>query len=360
MLLSTVHYLYYSRNGMLDVSVTLFITLTIYFFLRARESGRLLDWSLIGVVGGLGVMTKDIIGLLGIGAVVIFALLDYFWLGNKKVYKVNKNRYLLFVICFLLTALPWHLIMTLKWGSAFWDVYFVGHVFGRAFTDAQGKTQPLLWYLTVLQVSFRIWCLPALLTLPLLVAKIAKKDWRYLLLGVWLLVIFVFFSISRSKLIWYIIPIYPVLAILAARLLERLVFALSIMYSKVSPLLMRTAAAGLIFVVSLSYVFIMRERVYYPDFNLHIYELMKAKDDVWGIDRTTYYTGLADPAVMYISKGPVSSVTKGNIEEIASRKDPATFVMPQDFYFYMAREGFNVREIVEWGGFSLVDKPRTP
>lgn len=360
-LLSAVHYLYYSRNGMLDVSVTLFITLTIYFFIRARESGRKLDWAMVGVTAGLGVMTKDIIGLLGLGVIITFSLLDYLRLKNKKPYQVKKNCYLLFAICFLLIALPWHLIMTLKWGAAFWDVYFVGHVFGRAFTDAQGKTQPLLWYLTVIKVGYRIWALPALGGLFLIIAKIAKKDWRYLLLGLWLIVIFTFFSISRSKLIWYLIPIYPALAVIAGRFLERFSHALVVMYSAlISPQTLRVTFAALIFIVSLSYIYLMRERVYYPDFNLHIYELFKAKDEKLGVDKTVYYVGLADPAVMYISRGPVSSVTRGNVEEIGGRRDPAVFIMPQDIYKILKKDGFNFNEVVEWGGYSLVDKPRTP
>jgi 4-amino-4-deoxy-L-arabinose transferase-like glycosyltransferase len=345
---------------MLDVSVTLFVTLTIYFFIRARESGRRLDWALVGVMAGLGVMTKDIVGLLGLGVVVIFSLLDIFWLKNRGPYQ-DRRRLLLVAFCFLAVALPWHLAMTIKWGTAFWDVYFVGHVFGRAFTDAQGKTQPLLWYLTVIKVGYRVWAIPAAAGLLLVLTKVIKKDWRYLLLAVWLVVIFTFFSISRSKLIWYLIPIYPVLAVIAGRFLERITYALTIMYSSLtSPTVIRVTAAFVVFIVSLNYVYIMRDRVYYPDFNLHIYELFKAKDAKFGIDRTVYYEGLADPAVMYISQGPVSSVTKGNIEEIGSRKDPATFIMSQDLYKYFKKDGLNFNEVVEWGGFSLVDKPRTP
>jgi len=359
MLLSTVHYLYYSRNGTLDVSVTFFITLTVYFFIRARESRRLLDWPLVGVAVGLGVMTKDIIGLLGLGIIVVFSLLDYFWLKNKKAYRIPRNRYLFFIICLLLIALPWHLIMTLKWGKSFWEVYFVGHVLGRAFTDAQGKTQPLLWYLTVIKVSFRIWCLPLVAGLLVLASKIAKKDWRYLLLAVWAGAIFIFFSMSRSKLIWYIVPIYPVLALIAGRFLERVAKALTVMYNFISPYIIRMMLAVIFFVTSLSYAYVMRDRVYYQDFNLHIYELFKAKDAKFGIDVTTYYTGLADPAVMYISKGPVRSVTPGNIEEIGSTPPTAVFIMPQDLYKKLKIEGFNFSEVVEWGGYSLVEKHKT-
>ncbi|MCX6784009.1 MAG: glycosyltransferase family 39 protein, partial [candidate division WWE3 bacterium] len=360
MLMATVHYLYYSRNGTLDVSVTLFITLTIYFFIRARESGKALDWALTGVAVGLGVMTKDIIGLLGLGVVVVFALLDYFWLKNKKPYQIPIKCYLLFVICFLIVALPWHIIMTIKWGHAFWDVYFVGHVFGRAFSDVQGKTQPFFWYLTVIKVSFRIWCLPLLASIPFLIRGIIKKDWRYLLLGVWVSAIFLFFSISRSKLIWYLIPIYPVLAIIAGSFWDKLAKTLAVMYNWASPYFIRVFICFAIFIASLSYVFIMKDRIYYQDFNLHIYQLLKAKDERFGIDRTVYYAGLADPAIMYISKGPVVSVTKGNIEEIGSRRQESIFIMPQDLYRTLKKDGFNMTEVVEWGGFSLVDKHKNP
>ena len=43
-----------------------------------------------------------------------------------------------------------------------------------------------------------------------------------LLLAVWAVVIFVFFSLSGSKLPGYIVPVFPALAILAAVALDRL------------------------------------------------------------------------------------------------------------------------------------------
>ena len=104
----------------------------------------------------------------------------------------------------------------------------------------------------------------------------------------------------------------------------------------------------------------MRDRVYYPDFNLHIYELLKAKDLRFGVDTTTYYEGLVDPAIMYISNGPVKSVTAGGLAELGSAKPQAVIIMPQGIYEKFKADGYDFSQIVEWGGFLLVEKNKSP
>ena len=63
-LLTTFQFLYYARTGMLDVTLTFFTTLSIYFYWLAQEYLQKRFWLIAGGLLGFAVMTKGAVGCL--------------------------------------------------------------------------------------------------------------------------------------------------------------------------------------------------------------------------------------------------------------------------------------------------------
>ena len=67
-----VSYLYYSRTAMLDVILTSFTVASVFYFLRSQRESKNLNLILSGVMVGLAVMTKSIVGFLPLGIYFLF------------------------------------------------------------------------------------------------------------------------------------------------------------------------------------------------------------------------------------------------------------------------------------------------
>jgi len=215
-LVTTVHFLYYSRIGMLDVTVTFFITLALYFYYFGK--GRVRNLLIAGALIGFGVMTKAIIGLLPLIIIGVYELALIFN-KEKKISQSIKEFVTMFLGIFVIAG-PWHLYMFFMHGTDFWNSYFVHQIFKRGTTGEQDKVAPFWWYVTVIKVSMRFWyiiLIPTLTYFALQFIQSFKKikiSKSYLFLIIWVLTVFSFFSFSQTKLIWYIIPLYPALSIM--------------------------------------------------------------------------------------------------------------------------------------------------
>jgi len=220
MLITTAHYLYYARNGMLDVTVTFFIMLSLYFGYRFFEEKNYRSAIFSGIACGLAIMTKAIIGLLPLPILLIYSLYLVFRIKYNRAVIIRGAR--IFLITAGAISVPWHLGMYFLHGEDFVDTYLKQHILNRGLTNEQGKFKEFWWYLEVIKVSFRGWTLILIPALVFAIQKAFKGSKEYIFLLISTLVLFFFFSISNSKLIWYIIPIYPVLALISSGLIKYL------------------------------------------------------------------------------------------------------------------------------------------
>jgi 4-amino-4-deoxy-L-arabinose transferase-like glycosyltransferase len=122
-------------------------------------------------------------------------------------------------LIFLLIAVPWFAAMRALHAD-FFQFFFGEQHFQRFMTQKYNRSSPWFYYLLVVPAGLLPWT-------PAVFAGLAAawKDWRAKdprapALALWSLIIFAFFSKSQSKLAAYILPIFPHLALLAARALE--------------------------------------------------------------------------------------------------------------------------------------------
>ena len=197
----------------LDMSLTLFMTLTFVGFCNAQRAGRWQGWMLLSWTGiAAAFMTKGLIA----GVLPLFTLSVYSALQRD----VAPWRRLLLVrgaVLFGVLCLPW-LILFQHRRPQFFQFFFVREHFERYLTKIEDRYQPWWFFIPILLAGVLPWLLPALRSLYV--------DWRAAaarpgfdarrFAWVWCVVIFVFFSASDSKLLSYILPMFPALALLMA------------------------------------------------------------------------------------------------------------------------------------------------
>ncbi len=208
--------LYYalSRLIILDMAVTSFVTLSLFSFLitvhtpPGRER-RLWAWAFYAC-SALGVLTKGLMVLAISGPVIlIWALATGRWKDLWPAYIPSGS------LVFFTIAAPWHILATLQ-NPEFAHKYFVVEHFLRYTTSVHMRSQPLLFFVPVLLLGFFPWI--GLLWSAIRDSLTSQSDKQErsvtLFLLIWAAWTFGFFSISNSKLVPYILPCFPPLALI--------------------------------------------------------------------------------------------------------------------------------------------------
>ncbi|PJB76548.1 MAG: hypothetical protein CO090_10505 [Acidobacteria bacterium CG_4_9_14_3_um_filter_49_7] len=158
-------------------------------------------------------MTKGLIGLVIPGGVVFFYLLIS---GRWRLLRVVP--WVSGIALFLILAVPWHVAAALR-NPDFLYFYFVHEHFLRYATTIAHRTQPWYFFIGVLLVGSFPWIylFPRVIkhTFSTTWKELRQNDTLYFLL--WIIFPVVFFSLSESKLVTYILPVFPPLAVLFAR-----------------------------------------------------------------------------------------------------------------------------------------------
>lgn len=206
-----------------DMAVASWIGVAIWCFAFAFMAGDKPSALLarLGFVAcAFGMLSKGLIGIALPGLVIFVWLL---WTRQFK--KVLYLPWFSGLALFALIALPWFVIAQQKYPQLF-DYMFVNQHFKRYTATTYNNPQPWWFYLLSVLLLLFPWAFFALNQLRRPVAPVvaqapvlAKAWWS--LCWIWLVAITVFFSIPSSKLIGYILPVMPALALLSALGWER-------------------------------------------------------------------------------------------------------------------------------------------
>jgi len=199
----------------IDMSVAAFLSVGISLFLVAQfdphaESQRttlnLLGWASLA----LAVLSKGLIGLVFPAmTLVVFMLWERDWSILRR---MSLGWGLLIV---LLIAAPWFIAISLRHPD-FFDYFFIRQQFSRYLANTFDRDRPWWFFMPVVLAGLFPWAA----FLPF-----SRGGWRSIYAGMrserfllcWIVLIFIFFSASHSKLPFYILPIFPALALLVAR-----------------------------------------------------------------------------------------------------------------------------------------------
>jgi 4-amino-4-deoxy-L-arabinose transferase-like glycosyltransferase len=158
----------------------------------------------------LAVLSKGLIGVVLPGAaMVIYTLLRRDWSLWHRLHLIGGS------LVFLAIAAPWFVAVSLRNGE-FFDFFFIREHFSRFLTNEAHREGAWWYFIPILLAGILPWLTVFLWT--------ARRMWTDAPVGlngfswqrfavVWSAFIFVFFSMSGSKLPSYILPMFPALAL---------------------------------------------------------------------------------------------------------------------------------------------------
>lgn len=191
-----------SSQGLAETQL-LFFSLTVIYFLFRRQP------VLSGIALGLAFLTKSVatFWLFPLGGILI--------LTNKgNIFQIIK-----WLSAAFLVAAPWHVYMYINFGPIFIDKYLLINTIGRG-SGQQGNIAPIYWYL---KYALDRW-FPLIISAPIILLSYLKsKNNKFLLLLVWASLIFLPYSLSKSKVWWYIYPFWIPYCLLLSHSLVRLI-----------------------------------------------------------------------------------------------------------------------------------------
>jgi 4-amino-4-deoxy-L-arabinose transferase-like glycosyltransferase len=201
----------------LDMSLTFYMTLSLAGFLLAQpaplQSGAERGWMLVAWgAAALGVLTKGLVA-----AVIPAAVLLLYSAYSRDFSPWRRLHAAVGLPLFLAIAVPWHWIAAVRMPE-FLQFFFVHEHLARYLTPSADREEAWWFFAAVFALGSIPWTLPAL--------RVVAVGWRrrvprgqfdpVLFLWIWVVFICVFFSLSDSKLIPYILPAMPGLALLVA------------------------------------------------------------------------------------------------------------------------------------------------
>lgn len=163
------------------------------------------------------------------GAILpLLCLFLFSWLNGRLKRMADALRDLKAIILFLAVALPWYVVVYFKLGADQFYVNFIRDTFDRFLGIDASHSGPIYYYVPVIIAGMYPWSF----FLPQTFFSILKErgfslkavgenisiDWFLLLYSV---VIFIFFSLSATKVATYILSIFPAFAIILALYLEK-------------------------------------------------------------------------------------------------------------------------------------------
>ena len=164
---------------------------------------------------GLAMLAKGLIGIVLPGLVlVVYTLLARDWALWRRLHLLSGGSLMLAIV------VPWFVLVSLR-NPEFPNFFFIHEHWERYTSTVHHRPGPAWYFVPQLLIDV----LPWLGLIPAMVRVVRQEPSASgfrprLLLAVWAVAIFVFFSASGSKLPGYILPIFPALAVLLALALD--------------------------------------------------------------------------------------------------------------------------------------------
>jgi 4-amino-4-deoxy-L-arabinose transferase-like glycosyltransferase len=221
-LILSPYFLVYSHAAVTDMALTLFISLSLFSFFLSLGPGESAGRYVLGlyIFSALAFLTKGLIGILfPFGIAIMYLMVTERIKGMKRL--VSPAGMLIFV----LISAPWYIAQMKINGREFVEQFFIKHHFRRYTGVISGHRGPFYYYLPVLIIGLLPWSafLPGGISHAFkngnksieknssLVARYSSIDFFAF---VWFAFIFVFFSLSTTKLPNYLLPAVPAASIL--------------------------------------------------------------------------------------------------------------------------------------------------
>lgn len=207
----------------LDMALSAFVVMGIGSLVIAQsgqpEASQTRNWMLFGWAAlALATLTKGLVAIvLPAATVVVYSLWQRDW-GLWRKLHIFKG-----IVLYLLITAPWFIAVSVT-NPEFAQFFFIHEHFDRYTSDVHSREGPVYYFIPYLLLGVCPWLLTSLRAIVLPGFK-----WRpdnagqfdaQRFMWTFIAVTFCFFSLGQSKLPGYILPILPVIAILAGGQIE--------------------------------------------------------------------------------------------------------------------------------------------
>lgn len=203
-----------------DMGVSFFLAVVLCGFLvaqddRTSDASRRKWMFLVWAAMAGAMLSKGLIGIVIPGAVLVLYSLIY---RDWKTWP--RMEPLWGPVLFLLLAAPWFVLVSMR-NPEFAKFFFIHEHFQRFATDQARRLGAWYYFVPILLAGLMPWTslLPSLSRYAVRREPTSFQPNGVLL--IWCAFIFVFFSISSSKLPGYLLPIFPALGLLLGRYLDQ-------------------------------------------------------------------------------------------------------------------------------------------
>jgi 4-amino-4-deoxy-L-arabinose transferase-like glycosyltransferase len=199
-----------ARIVTIDMLLTFLLFASLSCFYEYYRERRSVFLYLFFVFLALAVLAKGPVAIILLGATILL-----FLFLEKKLPFVKRLFSFKGLFVFAVIAAPWFVLISLR-EKEFFYFFFIDQHFLRFLTTKHHRSGPIYYFLPVLFGGLFPW--------SVFIPRAVLRFWRLpemRLFLLWSLVVFVFFSVSGSKLPPYILPVFPAMAVVLGTLFER-------------------------------------------------------------------------------------------------------------------------------------------
>lgn len=331
-----------SRQVRLDTPLTALMLATVYFLVLGWRKNKKLIYVL--PIIALGFLLKSLAVLVVIPILLIFSFIYKKW-------NWLKNKWFWYGLPISLTiVLPWHINQYMTWGQDFFQKYIGWNILARVNEgfSIEEKVDHLAYFKKLWTFAEPWWqvFLLAIIIFFILNRFIKDKNASQLFWSNIITVAFgiLFFSLSKTKITTYLIPIFPYLATLIALCFYTLIVKAKNKILKISYLVL----LAILFVYSMTLSLGSNDKIlktlhFYFDYDLKEIGLLIKADNIE--DSNIYFLGGPPPDVVsYYSQQSViwPQVTEQTTEIIIP---PKSYILIQEdtFIKFFTQNGSEVR-----------------
>ncbi len=218
-LTTNLEFFVYTHSAVTDMTLTFFITASLYSAYLFIEEDRSMWIYLFWAASAFAVLTKGVVGVLfPLSILVLYAAATGEKRALKKVFAPGP------LLLFFAIGAPWFIAESYVKGWEFFDAFIIKHHIKRYTDVISSHGGPVYYYVLILLAGFFPW----VVFLPGAFYR-ASKELKRRASGplvfslIWFFFIFLFFSISKTKLPNYILPLFPAASIMTGSFIAELV-----------------------------------------------------------------------------------------------------------------------------------------
>lgn len=209
-LTTSIGYVLVGRFAVIDMLMTFVMSASLFCLMTASLGTRREYYLLAYVFMGLAFLTKGLIGIVLPGLIFFIYLL---W--TRNFWEIKKMSLGWGIVIVAVIIVPWFTAICLR-EPEFFDTFIIKQHFNRFATGSFGRRRPFWFFVPIFFALAFPWSLffPAAVSHSLKQKNTDLPKYKFLIS--WILVVFGFFSIPKSKLPYYLLPLSIPVAILTA------------------------------------------------------------------------------------------------------------------------------------------------